>query len=146
MKKTCVAILGLLTSLSALAQIFEPRIPVVVRDPIIVRPICRNMPDLVITQLPPPEWNSGSIIRAQIRNAGMASTGASSVVQLVVDGRDRHAQGIPALAAGQSFTVEFRLRYNVYNPDAQYEVEVDYGNLIRECIETNNKKSFFNLG
>jgi hypothetical protein len=52
----------------------------------------------------------------------------------------------PALAPGQTETVEFRLPYWVYNPDACLEVTADYKNEVKECSETNNLARFEDIG
>ncbi len=111
-------------------------------------PLCRNLPDLVVSSLPQPAFDPatrGSIIKAVVRNQGRVATSAF-IVRLIVDRTTSVNVVVRGLAAMSSTIVTFRIPFWVYNPDAQYTVTVDATGRIRECNEVNNSKSFFGLG
>ena len=106
-------------------------------------------PDLVVQSIAPPAWdatNSESIIRAEIRNVGTAE--APPTFARVIDWGTLYDTGAPyndvaetpALAAGESATVTFRLRNWVLRPQYVIEVTADYKHMLVECFEENNTK------
>lgn len=112
-------------------------------------------PDLVVTVINKPTWDSTnhrSVITATIKNIGNMAAGAS--IARVIDPSTSQSTGAPynaiantpALAPGASFTVTFYLPYWVYNPDALLEVTADYKGMVKECNETNNQKTFNEMG
>lgn len=116
--------------------------------------LCPN-PDLVVVEILEPQWdhpNSRSVIKARIKNIGN-STAASNLAR-VVDPSTLQSTGAPynavaltpALAPGAEAVVTFYLPYWVYNPDADLEVTADYKNVIDECDEDNNTKTFQQIG
>lgn len=109
---------------------------------------CRGYADLTVSSLPGPQWdhaNHRSIIQAVIKNQGGRAAG-SFVVRLTVDGSTIREAVVGGLAAASATTVTFTVPFWVYNPDAQYDVKVDYSNRVQECNEKNNVKEFFGLG
>lgn len=118
-----------------------------------VTPTGGGCPDLVVTQIFRPVWdsvNKRSVIKATIKNIGAASAGASiarvidpSTNQPAPSGAPYNAiANTPALASGASVTVVFYLPYWVFNPDATLEVTADYKGMVKECNEKNNMRKY----
>jgi len=104
---------------------------------------------LVVQSIETPTWeaaNSQSVIRAEIRTVGNAE--ASPTLARVVDWGTLYDTGAPyndvaetpALAAGQSATLTFRLRNWVLRPQSVLGVTADYKHMLVECFEENNTK------
>lgn len=114
-------------------------------------------PDLIVTSIARPVWDSAnnrSIIKATIRNIGTATAGPNlarvidpSTNQPPPSGAPYNAiANTPTLAPGASVTVTFYLPYWVFNPDAHLNVTADYKNVIKECKENNNLRTYKVLG
>jgi len=112
-------------------------------------------PDLVVDSILAPEWdaaNHRSVITAIIRNIGSAPALAS--LARVVDPSTTDSSGTPynaiaptpPLAPGAAATVVFYLPYWVFNPDASLEVTADYKEMVTECREDNNTKTYSAIG
>jgi len=110
-----------------------------------------RLPDLVVTAIGNPVWdaaNSRSLIKAQIKNIGQATSGES--IARIMDYSTLQSTGAPQnstanvgqLAPGQSKVVLFALPYDVYNPVAELEVTADYKGMVSESNENNNAKEF----
>ena len=110
-------------------------------------------PDLVVTSVARPIWdaaNKRSIIKATIKNIGTTIAGANFA--RVIDPSTSQPSpanapynaiaNTPALASGASATVTFYLPYWVFNPDTHLEVTADYKNIIKECNENNNVRTY----
>ena len=119
-------------------------------------PGCKSSPqcpDLVVQSIAPPAWDaasSESVITAEIRNVGNAE--APPTLARVVDWGTLYDTGAPyndvvetpALQAGQTVTVTFRLRNWVLRPQSRLEVTADYKHELVECFDENNAKEFRN--
>lgn len=111
-----------------------------------------KLPDLIIQSIDRPEFDSGSVIKATIKNIGQSKSGRS--IARLMDSSTLQATGapsnaiawVPALAPGATYTATFRLDYWIYNPDADFDVTADYKSMVKECKENNNKKEFSEIG
>jgi|GEM_PF-6691808 len=117
----------------------RPRRPVV--------PVCRNLPDLIVSTIVEPVWNARShqtTIAVVVKNKGQV-VAENFRVQLK-DGATIRTAFVTAVGPESSHTIYFTLPYWVYNPEADFKVHADSTNRVRECSETNNVKEFFGLG
>lgn len=115
--------------------------------------IRRAQPDLVPVPDPRPGFRFcrlGSVgLIVEVQNVGLAAAN-SSVVRVGFDtfnaGTVFQTASIPSLVPGASATVEIPIPLGSYNPDAHFQIEVDYTDLVSELDELNNEGSGFCLG
>jgi hypothetical protein len=111
--------------------------------------------DLVVEDVKRPVWDGTareSVLRARVRNIG--SRTAPPSLARVVDPSTPDPSGVPysdedtvpALDPGDSWAVEFRLPYWVYNPDASLRFMADAARTLDECVESNNEAAFEQQG
>lgn len=114
-----------------------------------------SCPDLIVEKIEKPIWdsvNKRSIIHAVIKNIGNVTAGQT--LARVIDPSTLQGTGAPyndvvmtsVLLPGDTVTVTFYLPYWVYNPDVTLEVTADYKNVLPECNEDNNQKTFEGIG
>lgn len=118
---------------------FQPRRPFL--------PVCKNLPDLIVSTIVEPVWNARShqtTIAVVVKNKGQVL--AENFRVQLKDGATIRTAFVTAVGPSSSHTIYFTLPYWVYNPDADFNVHVDSTNRVRECSETNNVKEFFGLG
>jgi CARDB len=112
-------------------------------------------PDLIVESIADPVFDQAtkeSVITVVIRNVGNAPA-AANLARLIdpstndPNGAPYNAvQPTPALAPGAAATLTFRLPYWVFNPDADLEVTADYKNVVPECREDNNVRTYHKAG
>lgn len=98
------------------------------------------------------------MLEVEVRNQGTATSAASSVVRIRFDvtlpsgvpGVVDRTSNIPSLAAGTSTTVTVPFpklaEGDVYDPDANFMIDVDFNNDVAETDETNNSGTGLCLG
>ncbi len=94
----------------------------------------------------------GTIIVLRIRNNGNTASIPTNVAMIISESDDSvpHMMvqsDIPAIPAGSTIDVTISITdYWIYNPDASFDIEIDFDNNIQEQNEENNKKWFFEQG
>jgi hypothetical protein len=109
---------------------------------------CPN-PDLIVSTIYKPIWdqaNGVTIVKVDVTNIG--SSAAGSFTSLLKDPGTgaTSANSIGGLGAGLTTTLTFTFTYWLYDPNAELEAWVDIKDEVKECDETNNQKTFFDLG
>ncbi|MFM9983631.1 MAG: CARDB domain-containing protein [Flavobacteriales bacterium] len=97
---------------------------------------------------------NGTSVVLKIRNNGTSASIPTNVAMIINEDEDDDLlepimvqSAIPAIPAGSTIDVTISIdNYWIYNPDASFDVEIDFDNNIKEENEENNKKWFFEQG
>jgi CARDB len=94
----------------------------------------------------------GTMVVLKIRNNGNTASVPTNVSMVISESDDTVPyitvqSAIPAIPAGSTTDVIISISgYWIYNPDASFDIDIDFDNNIQEQNEDNNKKWFFEQG
>ena len=97
--------------------------------------------------------DNGTVMRIEVRNNGtMTSAETNLMFHNFPDDTDGLGEiynqaVIPAIEPGKTIIVDVRIpQYWIYDPNANFEISLDFDGNIREINEENNRKSFYEAG